>query len=257
MNQTNKYLKVAVTAAKQSGKIFKQYFGKPKEVKKKNGDPRNLVTEIDFKLEQLIKKQIQAAFAGHSIMGEEFGFVDNLSNRDFCWYIDPIDGTSNFIQGLPLCCISIALWDKKGPLVGVVYNPMLNELYSAIRDRGAYLNGKKLRVTGTKTVGEALGCIGWVERENGVKLFAKIIRACRKVRGLATSALQTALVGAGVLDFYVTRDLHIWDFAAAVLIVTEAGGRVTDFQGKPLSAKSLNVVVSNKKIHRQLLKIIK
>jgi myo-inositol-1(or 4)-monophosphatase len=257
MPKTDKYLKVAVSAAKQAGKIFTRYFGKPKLVKKKNRDPRNLVTEIDFKIERLIKHHLHRAFPKHWIMGEELGWRDKLAHGDFRWYIDPIDGTSNYIQGLPLCCISIALWDKKGPLVGVIYNPILEELYTAVRGQGAFLNGKKLKVSGTAKMAEAFGCIGWVERENGVKLFAKIIRVCRKVRGLATSALQTCLVGSGVLDFYVTRDLHIWDFAAAVLVVKEAGGKVTDFSGQPVSSQSKGILVSNGKLHRQLRIIVK
>ncbi len=251
------YLKIAVQAAEEAGKIFTKNFGKPKEVKKKHGDPRNLVTEIDFKIEQLIKKRIQVAFPDHCIMGEEFGWQNRQSDGEFKWYIDPIDGTSNFIQGLPFACISVALWDKKGPLVGVIYNPILKEKYTASRGGGAFLNGKKLKVSAVSELKNAFGCIGWVERENGVKLFAKIIRVCRKVRGLATSALQTAMVGSGVLDFYVTRDLHIWDFAAAVLVATEAGGRVTDFKGRPVSAQSHGIVVSNAKIHNDLLKIIR
>lgn len=257
MENSQKYLKVAVEAAREAGKIFGRHFGKPRHVKKKNGDPRNLVTEIDFKIEQLIKKRIKRAFPGHCIMGEEFGWQDKASAGEFKWYIDPIDGTSNYIQGLPLACISIALWDKNGPAVGVIYNPILKEMYTARRGKGARLNGKKLITSPTSGLKDAFGCIGWVERESGIKLFAKIIRVCRKVRGLATSALQTAMVGAGVLDFYVTRDLHIWDFAAAVLITTEAGGKVTDLNGRPVSPQSHGIVVSNGKIHRQILNIIK
>lgn len=252
-----KYLSVAVKSANEAGKIFAANFGKPKNVKKKNGDPRNLVTEIDFKIERLIKNKIHAAFPEDCIMGEEMGWEENQSTGQLKWYIDPIDGTSNFIQGLPMACISIALWDETGPLVGVVYNPILKEMHTAVRGQGAFLNGKKIKVSGTKDLENAFGCIGWVEREHGVKLFAKIIRACRKVRGLATSALQTAMTGSGVLDFYVTRDLHIWDFAAAVLIVTESGGKVTDLSGKLPSPKSKGIIASNGKIHNQLLKIVR
>ena len=252
-----KHLEVAVKAAKTAGKIFAANFGKPKNVKKKNNDPRNLVTEIDFKIEQLLKKKIHSAFPENCIMGEEMGWEENHSSGKLKWYLDPIDGTSNFIQGLPMACISIGLWDDKGPAVGVVYNPILKEMHTAIRGQGAFLNNKKIKVSKTRTLNDSFGCIGWVEREHGVKLFAKIIRACRKVRGLATSALQTALTGSGVLDFYVTRDLHIWDFAAAILIVTEAGGQVTDFSGKLPTPKSQGIVASNGKIHKELLKIIR
>lgn len=256
MENSQSYLKAAIEAAKESGRIFAKFFGKPKEVKKKNGDPRNLVTEIDFKIEKLIKTHIHKNFPGHCIMGEETGW-ENHAEEKLKWYIDPIDGTSNFIQGLPFACISIALWDNKGPLIGVVYNPILKYMYTATRGGGAFLNNKKIRVSQTSTLKDAFGCIGWVERESGVKLFAKIIRSCRKVRGLATSALQTAMVGGNILDFYVTRDLHIWDFAAAVLITTEAGGKVTDFKGNPVTPQSQSIIVSNGKIHKELLKIIK
>ena len=248
---------MAVSAANEAGKIFTKNFGKPKDVKKKGGDPRNLVTEIDLKIEKLIKNQIHKAFPAHCIMGEEMGWRENRALGALRWYIDPIDGTSNYIQGLPLACISIALWDGKGPLIGVIYNPILKDMYTAVWGKGAFLNGKKIKVSGTKRLKEAFGCIGWVEREHGVKLFAKIIHVCRKVRGLASTALQTSMVGNSILDFYVTRDLHIWDFAAAILVVAEAGGTVTDLAGKPLSPKSQGVIASNGKIHKELLKIIK
>ena len=257
MTNQEKYLKVAVSAAKQAGIIFKTNFGKARHVRKKNGDPRNLVTEIDFTIEQLIKKYIHKFFPDHCIMGEETGWRSNNDKGEFRWYIDPIDGTSNFIQGLPLACISIALWDKKGPLIGVVFNPILNNLYTAIRGKGSFLNGKKIKVSAINKLKDAFGCIGWVERDYGIKLFAKIIRVCRKVRGLATSALQTSMVGNGILDFYVTRDLHIWDFAAAILIVTESGGKVTDIAGNPPSADSQGIIASNGIIHKEIEKILK
>lgn len=252
-----KYLKVAVKAAKDAGKIFRRYFGKPKEVKMKGGDPRNLVTEIDYQIERIINTKIKKTFPDHCVMGEEFGWQDNKSKGIYRWYVDPIDGTSNYVQGLKLTCISIALWDGAGPLVAVVFDPVGGEMYTAVRGKGAYLNGKRIHVSKISKVSEGFGCIGWVERENGVKLFKKIIMRCRKVRGLATSALQTSMVGIGILDFYVTRDLHVWDFAAAALIVREAGGRVTDFAGKPINAKSHSIIASNGKIHKELLKIIR
>lgn len=257
MNKPDKYLKIAIKAAKQSGKIFVRHFGKIKDYKQKNNDPRNLVTAIDLKIEKNIKAFIHRHFPDHQLMGEEFGWQSSAKKTGFKWYIDPIDGTSNYIQGLPLACISIALWDEFGPLVAVVYNPLLKQTYTAQRGKGAYLNGKKIKVSKVKSFSGAFGSIGWVERSNGVKLFAKIIRVCRKVRGLATSALQTCMVGNGILDFYVTRDLHIWDFAAAILIVKEAGGQVTDFQGRSLTENSSGIVASNGKFHNEILKTIK
>lgn len=253
----NNYIKVATVAAKKAGKIFKTNFGRPKHINIKNGNPKDLVTEIDKKIEILIRKIILQNFPKHKIIGEEFA-KDKIEQNDLVWIIDPIDGTTNYIYGLPLCCISIALWDKTGPLVAVIFNPVTGQLYSAQRGKGARLNNKKIVVSTTPKAIEALGTIGWArEVKMAKRLFAGIINQVLKIRVFATCAWQMCLVASGNTDFYVSISEKLWDFAAGALIVKEAGGKVTDLSGIPLSPKTKTIIASNGKIHSQLLSRLK
>lgn len=255
MMTQEQYLKVAVKVALESGKIFKANFGKPKTVNLKGGDPRNFVTEIDEKLEKLIKAQIHKKFPSHNILGEESGLSDFKNNNGYNWFIDPIDGTTNYIQGLPLCCISISLWDSKGPLVSVVYAAVLDYLFTASRGQGAFLNGKKIKVSKKNGLIHAYGGFGWGRDVKKASVnFPKLINVLNKVRTLGSSALELCYVASGVYDFHVQARIKIWDFAAAVLIITEAGGRVADWQGNLPTPKTTTLISSNPKIFSELLK---
>ena len=250
----DKYLNTAVSAAKEAGIIFKKYFGKPKKVSLKNGDPRNLVTEIDRALEKLIKAKLHQAFPKHDIIGEETGLSRFHNKNSFQWFVDPVDGTTNYIQGLPFCCISIALWDEKGPLVGVVYNPILNLLFTASRGQGAYLNNKKIKVSKETRPIHAYGGFGWGrDREKAAKNFPVLIKFMNKIRTIGSSTLELCFVALGVYDFHIQTHFSIWDFAAAVLVITEAGGKVTDWKGNPVSKQTVNIVACNPKLHQKLL----
>jgi len=249
----NIYLQTATEAARQGGKIFKSYFGKPKGIRQKDGNPRNLVTAADKEIERLIKKIISKNFPEHQIIGEEYGDI-KTPQKDMVWIIDPIDGTTNFIQGIPICCISIGLWDKKGPLVGLVYNPLSDELYTAVRGKGTYLNGRKISVSKVKNLSGALGGIGWTSEDNKAReLFTMLLPVTRKSRSLGSTALQLCYVGIGVFDYYIISGMSIWDIAAAMLIVTEGGGKVTDWQGKTLGNDTGKITASNGYIHKELV----
>lgn len=256
MLKQQNYLKVAVAAAKQAGKIFNRYFGRAKNIRLKDNDFRNVVTEADKGIETHLRAAIAKYFPKHKIIGEEFG-QPKIQKRDLVWIIDPIDGTTNYIQGLPLCCISLALWDQDGPLVSVIYNPSLKQIFTAQRGKGAWLNGKRIHVSKEKNLNRALGGVGWIKVENGIKLFTILARVCRKLRILASSALQICLVGAGNYDFYVTGHIKIWDFAAAILVATEAGGKVTDVMGNKITLRTTKILASNGKIHQEILNKIK
>ena len=249
----DEYLKTAVDTAKASGKIFQRYFGKPKNVSIKNGDPKNFVTEVDQKIEKQIRKLLQKKFPTHKIIGEELG-SHKLEKNDYIWIIDPIDGTVNFIHGLPLCCISIALWDSHGPLIAVVFSPALNLLFTAQRGKGANLNGRKIKVSDKKY----FGGFGWGRNPiQAAKNFPKIIKHLPKIRALGSSALEFAFVAAGIFDFHIQAGINIWDFAASVLLIQEAGGKVSDWKGKPLTLNSTHIAGGNKLTHPNLVKILK
>lgn len=250
-------LDLAVKSAKLAGKPFKAHFGNAKHIKLKGGDIRNQVTEVDVFIEKQISAFVKKHLPTSQFIGEEITPEKRKNLGEIFWIIDPIDGTTNYIQGLPLCCISIAAWDKFGPRAAVLYNPILNQMYTAAKGKGAFLNGKKIRVSNTAKLDRALGGVGWFAPKDGLKLFSSLIVAGRKLRVLATTAWQLGLVASGHFDFFCSSDLHIWDIAAGVLLIQEAGGTLTTLQGKPISLNCLNIIASNKKIHKEILNKIK
>lgn len=251
------YLQVATAAAKESGKLFKQFFGKPKTVSMKNGNPRDQVTEVDLKIERQIRAKIKKNFPTHKIIGEEYGKSEILKN-DFIWIIDPIDGTNNFIQGIPLCCISIALWQNERPVVAVIYDPITGQMFTAAKGKGTFLNGKRISASNVAKVEQGLGGLGWSQNlEKAKKMFSGLIPFARKLRALGTHALQLAYVAAGIYDYYIINEVNIWDVAAGILLITEAGGKITDWKGKPINLTSKELVATNGKMQQQLLNKLK
>jgi myo-inositol-1(or 4)-monophosphatase len=260
MNNAN-YLKVAIKAAKDSGVTFKKYFGKPGKIVKKGGNKFNLVTPADLAIEKLITKSITKNFPYHQILGEEAGWNKKKENN-YKWIIDPIDGTTNFIQGIPLCATSIALWDYKGPLIAVVYDPLHKKLYQAVRGYGAKMNGKTIKVSKVGKMADAIGGFGWNEAYNpslldATGLSSKIISSSRKSRALATTTLQMAYVAEGIFDFFVVNAIKVWDFAASQLLITEAGGKVTDWKNNIADIKTTNIIATNGKIHSEIITRLK
>ncbi|MCL5008889.1 MAG: inositol monophosphatase [Patescibacteria group bacterium] len=251
------YSKIALRAARAGGRIFKKYFGQATGVREKKHEHRNLVTDADLAIEKIIRARIARAFPEHHILGEEFGGLPKTSPGQFIWLLDPIDGTNNFAQGLPLACISIGLWDHKGPLVSVVYNPVTESLYTAERGKGAKLNGKAISVSKIHSPMGALGGVGWTRsnsRRERAKLFRVGVEKFAKARALGTTTLQMCFVADAKMDFYFGTGMYIWDIAAAALIITEAGGKVTDVHGKPLTLLARSVVASNGKLHNYIIK---
>ncbi|MCX6797472.1 MAG: inositol monophosphatase [Candidatus Doudnabacteria bacterium] len=250
----DKYYQVALAAVKQAAVVFKKNFGCPKTVSIKGGNYRNLLTEVDGKIEKMIRQKIHQHFPNHKIIGEELGWKKNGKN-DMVWIIDPIDGTTNFSRGIPLCCISLALWDKDSPRLGIIYNPITNQLYSAQKGKGAKLNGKKIKVSKISKFADSIGGISWsLNLEAASKMFPKIIKSSRKNRALGSAAYQLCLVAEGAYDHLIINDAHIWDIAAGMLIITEAGGKISDWEGKRPDYKIRNLIASNGKIHNEILK---
>ena len=219
----------------------------------------DLVTEADHASEKAIIETIQKNYPHHFILSEETGEIKTTS--EYKWIIDPIDGTINFANGIPICCVSIGL-EKDGEIImGSVYNPFMNELFVAEKNMGATLNNKKIQVSNKTNVGNSCLVTGfpytYVESKNGpLEIFSALIRKAIPVRRLGSAAIDLCWVAAGRFDGYFEHHLQTWDSAAGFLMVKEAGGKVTDFSGKDYSVYQKQILATNGLIHEELRGII-
>jgi myo-inositol-1(or 4)-monophosphatase len=253
------YLATAVEAALFSGRIQRKYFRQTLQIDKKG--PIDLVTAADLEVEREFRQLVATRFPGHSVLGEEQGSGTAPSDARFRWIIDPIDGTTNFAHGLALFCASIALQIDGQLAVGAVYDPIAEELFTAERGVGAWLNGASLRVSDCDQLLNALLCTGFPysvreKRQQMVDVFGVFLGEAQGVRRLGSAALDLCYVAAGRFDGFWEERLHPWDMAAAVLIVEEAGGRVTDYADAPVDLFRGQIVASNGKVHRAMIDAI-
>lgn len=245
-------------AATEAGMLIKERINGKFSVEKKSG-PNDLVTEVDKASEALIMNIIRESFPDHFILSEEIGEIKMDSS--YKWIIDPIDGTVNFANGIPLCCVSIGV-EKDGEMIlGAVYNPMMNEFFFAEKGAGAFLNEKPIRVSNQTEVLHSCLVTGfpytYLDMENGpLDIFARLVRKGIPVRRLGSAAIDLCWVAAGRFDGYYEHKLNAWDSAAGFLLVEEAGGRVTDFKGDPYSPYQPQLVATNGAIHDELLRWI-
>jgi myo-inositol-1(or 4)-monophosphatase len=251
-------LEVAVDAARRAGAYLRAHRGRAREVTLKAGGDFNMVTEIDRGAEAMVVEAIRAAFPHHAILAEESGASAGTDRHR--WVIDPLDGTTNFVHGVPLFCVSIGLEVDGTPTVGVVYDPNLDECFTAERGRGARLGEVPLAVSATAELGASLLATGFPYdvHETGGNLaeYAALTRRSRIVRELGSAAISLAWVAAGRLDGYWEKRLGPWDVAAGRLLVEEAGGRITSLQGGPLDALEPRVVATNGRIHDALVGVL-
>jgi len=247
-----------IHAAQASGKLIQERINGKFSIEKKAG-PNDLVTEVDKASEALIMQIIRESFPDHFILSEEIGEVKMDSS--YKWIIDPIDGTVNFANGIPLCCVSIGV-EKDGEMImGAVYNPMMQEFYFAERGQGAYLNDQRIHVSTQTEVLHSCLVTGfpytYLDMENGpLDVFSRLIRTGIPVRRLGSAAIDLCWVAAGRFDGFYEHRLNAWDSAAGFLLVEEAGGRVTDFKGNHYSPYQPHLVATNGKIHDELLRWI-
>ena len=238
-------------AAREAGALMKSRFNSGFRIDNKEGI-NNLVTEVDHASEKLIMGIIAEQFPDHFILSEEIGEVSTAS--PYKWIIDPIDGTVNYANGIPICCVSIGL-EKHGVMImGAVYNPFLEELYFAEKGKGAFLNDKPISVSGKTEVIQSCLVTGfpytYLDMPNGpLEVFARLIRKGIPVRRLGSAAIDLCWVAAGRFDGF-----YAWDSAAGFLLVEEAGGKVTDFKGDPYSPYQPHILATNGKIHDELLR---
>lgn len=254
-------LYIAIEAAKEAGKFLKKNLGKVRQIDLKSGQERNLVTEIDKKSEELIVNIIKKHYPNHDILAEESGSKHG-SKSDYKWIIDPLDGTTNFTHGLPIFCVSIGLERKGEIILGVIYDPNFDELFTAEKGRGAFLNGRRLRVSTTKELKSSLLVTGFPYNINEnpdhcIEHFVNFLLNAQAIRRMGSAALDLAYVAAGRYDGFWEVNLNPWDMAAGVLLVKEAGGEITNFTGTDIDIYGKQIVASNRSIHKEMLEILK
>lgn len=241
----------------QSGKVPRKYWGNLTNVKYKS--PRNKLTVADTATQKFLVDRIRKKYPDHSIMAEESGKIIN-PGKQFLWVIDPIDGTAAFAKGLPWFGTSIGIFKDNKPYLGVVYDPIIDELFWAQKNKGAYLNGKKIKPSKVDNLKQVNASIGfpWQRRsalgQKQLKNFNNLNDKLENLFIAVCAVTSFCYVACGRLDAYFEYILYPWDFAGATIIVDEAGGKVTTPEGKPWSLKSTRLVATNGKIHDKLLK---
>lgn len=255
------FLATAVEAALAAGRIQRQYFRNDALKVDKKG-PIDLVTAADLHVEREFRQLIESRFPSHTVLGEEQGSGQAAAASRHRWIIDPIDGTTNFAHGLALFCASIALEIDGQIAVGVVYDPIAEELFTAERGAGARLNGAPIRVSPCGRLIDALLCTGFpytvhADRQKMVDVFEEFLGTAQGVRRLGSAALDLCYVGAGRLDAFWEQKLQPWDMAAGVLIVEEAGGRISDYAGAPVDMWRGQIVASNGHLHDEMIDAIR
>ncbi len=251
-------LELAVDTARQAGELLRQGFGTAFHVANKEGEGRhNLVTEFDNAAEELILGRIRERYPDHSFLAEESGAAGTASTGTIRWIVDPLDGTVNFAHGLPIFSVSIAAELNGELLCGAVYQPMLDEMFSACKHKGARLNGKGISVSGTARLNEAILVTGFPYNVNEnpgqcIDHFARMLQQGIPVRRLGSAALDLAYVAAGRFDAFWEVFLHPWDFAAGRIIVEEAGGCVTRYDKSAQTLAGGNILATNGLLHDDL-----
>jgi myo-inositol-1(or 4)-monophosphatase len=258
MKKDDHYLEIAMAAAKEAGRVQMLHFGHPHKVEYK-GDI-NPVTIVDKLCEQTVVQKISDAFPDHDLLTEESPFEKKGS--PWKWIIDPLDGTTNYLHGFPCFCVSIGLEVEGEVRLGVIYNPILDEMFHAERGKGTFLNGNRISVSRVDDLDRSLLCTGFPYdvREHAdfyLHYFHQFIIRSFAIRRPGSAALDLCYLAAGRFDGFWELKLHPWDVAAGYLMVTEAGGKVTDFKGQPFNIYSEEMVASNGLIHNQMIEVIK
>jgi len=253
--ERERVLHAALEIARGAGALMMEYFGRlrPEQVGSKSIE-RDLVTEADKAVERWIVTRLRAAFPGHAIEAEEETSDARRGGEELRWFIDPIDGTVNFVHQLPAFCVSMGLYAGETPEVGVVHAPRLGESFWAARGQGAFLDGRRLAVSGTRELGQAILATGFPYRradaaDNNLDNFGRFFPLIRGERRFGSAALDLCYVAAGRFDGYWELQLSPHDVAAGALIVREAGGVVTDALGGDSWLRSGHIVAAGPGLH--------
>jgi myo-inositol-1(or 4)-monophosphatase len=254
------YLHLAIEAVTRAGEMQRAALGGAFAVTKKG--TIDLVTDVDVAIERMFRSLVAERYPEHDVLGEELGPpAGDRPPARHCWIFDPIDGTTNFTHGLPIFCASLALEIDGDLTVAAVYDPSRDELFTAERGRGAWLNGRRLRVSAIPVLVDALLVTGFPytvhhDPDETLGLFGRFVTTSRAVRRLGSAALDVCYVAAGRMDGFWEQGLGPWDIAAAALLVEEAGGRISDLDGRPFHARTGRLLATNGHLHDQMLTTI-
>ncbi|MGA1623062.1 MAG: inositol monophosphatase family protein [Synechocystis sp.] len=249
------YLEIATEAALAAGAILESLWGRVQQVQEK-GQAGDLVTEADRQAEAVILEMIKRHCPDHAILAEESGQLGD-KNNPYCWAIDPLDGTTNFAHSYPVSCVSIALLIEGIPAIGVIYNPFRHELFRGATGLGATLNRQPIQVSQTSDLGKSLLVSGFAydrrdTLDNNYPEFCHLTHLTQGVRRSGSAALDLTDVACGRLDGYWERGINPWDISAGIVILEEAGGKLSAYDGSPLDLASGRILASNGKIHTAL-----
>ncbi|MFM9940959.1 MAG: inositol monophosphatase family protein [Hyphomicrobiaceae bacterium] len=253
-------MNVMIAAVRKAGRSLARDFGEVEQLQVSVKGPANYVTAADMKAEEILHRELSKGREGYGFLMEERGEVkgDDKTHR---WIVDPLDGTTNFLHGIPLFAISLAL-EREGELVaGVIYNPILDELYTAEKGKGAFMNDRRLRVANRRLLADCVVGTGIPNRgREGHKRFLSecevVMRETAGIRRCGAAAIDLAWVASGRFDGYWDQKLEPWDVAAGIVLIREAGGLVTDLAGAPAKAETGGIMAGNKLIHTQLMGLV-
>jgi myo-inositol-1(or 4)-monophosphatase len=257
-NNYAKYREVAESAAREAGAILLGMYG---QVSAREKAPFDLITDADLASQRKIASRLQEAFPDHTLLAEEEGITPDPS-AEFRWIVDPLDGTINFAHGVPLWCVSIALEHAGELVVGVVYQPLLNDLFSAAKGAGATRNGRPIQVSTTDRLARSLIVCGMptefvASATHQLALMGRFSTNTHSVRRTGNSAWNLAMTAAGGFDVCYATSIQPWDAAAGVVLVREAGGTVTSIDGSPHDLYRNSILATNGRVHEEALSVCK
>jgi len=255
MDKEKNILEVVIEAAKEGGKVLERYF--ETELRSREKEDASLVTEADEEAEERIVRVVKAYFPDHSILGEEKG--EDLGSGEYKWIIDPLDGTKNFANAIPIFAVSIAVMKEKEIMYAVVFNPIIPSLFYAEKGKGAFWKNTKLSVSRqeSRTAMLSLGRSREAEDIDLVDiLFREIPKTFSNVRFLGSAALEMAYLARGGTEGYINLGTKLWDYAAGALLVQEAGGEITDLAGDSWHPDQQHFIASNKVIHSDIVALV-
>src|SRR5208282_8450 len=249
------YLDISAEIAREAGALLSTYFERRIGFELKG--EHDLVTEADRASERLVVERLRSHFPSHSIVAEEGG--GHTGSSEYCWYVDPLDGTTNFAHGFPMYNVTMALEQAGELIAGVIFDPTRNEMFSCERGSGAYLNNRRIRVSKVERIEDTLVATGFpsLKRHENVNVhfYYQLAMVTHGVRRAGAAALDLAYVACGRLDAFWEFGLNPWDIAAGVLLIREAGGTCSDMHGNPLNLRGPHILTDNTLLHQPMLSL--